>query len=640
MNTLKHILQNYEAKLDDKIDYLVEAGLFEEKKVGMLKRAINKNPNNLTMAESKVLKEFVDNVVSQLLYEKQDHLAAYDKKMNKNKNVDKELPVVIILKRKAIRVYPDNQKVALYYSQALDRYISIPYGPKGEALGMTMNESIDTKVNPQDSNKIPSANPKSPSEREMKKDVDTSDILKNMQKNEPVNPRMDFAPSADPKMRIDEVSQQMATRAYKKGAENIKSIENDPNLDAVQKTIRISKIKQKMEMLSHRMKTNVADVKTGNQVRSWAGDSAVKQAKRVDTQPKPLSPEEEQKRFAELAKTDPGKAVEMGGFGRTFGALQQGRFAHDAGLALGLGIQKLGSAAKLASRGNIVENQTSFRKNLNLLREQQENASSSWKDNIKDFATGMIPFVDAYKSYKEGDYAGAAGNLALDAATLTGGGLALKALGKGAIKTFGKGAVKATGAKTAEKLATKYKGRVRRPDPSKGGGKGGGRGGGKGGGDGPGVLSTLAGALSQSQDSMPINPESSRGQAAFSQTAGGVVGRTNPFISPSHEFLMGNISTQAYGGNQQTSPYSSQATNRYYQNESNLSLIKKLSKSKSLTEQVLPFGESSVTINKGTAKKVMKVYNTLNESNKKKMENMLSESATSFKKAIQFAVRH
>ena len=77
-----------------------------------------------------------------------------------------------------------------------------------------------------------------------------------------------------------------------------------------------------------------------------------------------------------------------------------------------------------------------------------------------------------------------------------------------------------------------------------------------------------------------------------------------------------------------------------YQRESNLSIIKKLSKSKSLTEQVLPFGESSVTINKGTAKKVMKVYNSLNESNKKKMENMLSESATSFKKAIQFAVRH
>jgi hypothetical protein len=54
------------------------------------------------------------------------------------------MPTVLILKRKAIRVYPDNQKIALYYSQALDRYISIPFnGARGEPLGMVMNEETE-----------------------------------------------------------------------------------------------------------------------------------------------------------------------------------------------------------------------------------------------------------------------------------------------------------------------------------------------------------------------------------------------------------------------------------------------------------------------------------------------------------------
>jgi len=462
MNTLKHILQNYEAKLDDKIDYLVEAGLFEEKKVGMLKRAINKNPNNLTMAESKVLREFVDNVVSQLLYEKQDHLSAYDKKMNKNKNVDKELPVVIILKRKAIRVYPDNQKVALYYSQALDRYISIPYGPKGEALGMTMNESIDTKVNPQDSNKVPSANPKSPSEREMKKDVDTSDILKNMQKNEPVNPRMDFAPSADPKMRIDEVSQQMATRAYKKGAENIKSIENDPNLDAVQKTIRISKIKQKMEMLSHRMKTNVADVKTGKQIRDWAGLPTVDNTeqskinitnKGVNFDPKTLKNKEQYSNIKNIIKN--ANIPISSKIGMRVGML--GRRAYEKGK------EYMGKVLK----GELKE--SSFRNNLNILRENEQYDKT---DAALD-AASMIPgpagvaatLVSSARNAKRGNYTDAA----LDAVgALPVAGYAAKAVKVGRVMSrVSKASKQSDALKNVEKLTVKNKGRIRKPESKK-----------------------------------------------------------------------------------------------------------------------------------------------------------------------------
>lgn len=37
-------------------------------------------------------------------------------------------PFVLVLKRKAIRMYPNRSKVALYYNQKLDKYFSIPYG--------------------------------------------------------------------------------------------------------------------------------------------------------------------------------------------------------------------------------------------------------------------------------------------------------------------------------------------------------------------------------------------------------------------------------------------------------------------------------------------------------------------------------
>jgi hypothetical protein len=37
-------------------------------------------------------------------------------------------PFVLILKRKAIRYYPNDTRVALYHNQKLDKYFSIPYG--------------------------------------------------------------------------------------------------------------------------------------------------------------------------------------------------------------------------------------------------------------------------------------------------------------------------------------------------------------------------------------------------------------------------------------------------------------------------------------------------------------------------------
>lgn len=74
-----------------------------------------------------------------------DYLSKFDPKTPAGYLTDRDIPTVIILKRKAIRVFPDNQKIALYYSQALDKYISIPYGKNNKALGMHLSEAAKKK---------------------------------------------------------------------------------------------------------------------------------------------------------------------------------------------------------------------------------------------------------------------------------------------------------------------------------------------------------------------------------------------------------------------------------------------------------------------------------------------------------------
>ena len=127
MITVKQILEQYNLATDNatanenKLAELSDAGLFESSKLPMIKRSLNKNVNEMTEAEKKTLKYLLESLMTHILVEKNQKVdkAAYPS--------DKDMPTVIILKRKAIRVFPDHQKVGLYYSQALDRYVSIPF---------------------------------------------------------------------------------------------------------------------------------------------------------------------------------------------------------------------------------------------------------------------------------------------------------------------------------------------------------------------------------------------------------------------------------------------------------------------------------------------------------------------------------
>jgi hypothetical protein len=50
-------------------------------------------------------------------------------------------PNIIVLKRKAIRIFPDGRKVALYRAEKIDKYISIPYSDMVDKDVMQVHEA-------------------------------------------------------------------------------------------------------------------------------------------------------------------------------------------------------------------------------------------------------------------------------------------------------------------------------------------------------------------------------------------------------------------------------------------------------------------------------------------------------------------
>jgi hypothetical protein len=176
MKNIKQIREAYDSatrKEDSdnrRFTSLVRAGLYDPKKLPALKRAFEKGPDHMTAIEKRMLLNLLDSLMAQVVSnqpiyqkvrtsvanmseaavtgavkgfnqaiadyeEKPDYLAKYDPRFNKQPKPE-TIPTIIILKRKAIRIYPDNQKVALYYAQGIDKYVSIPFGTFGDAAGI------------------------------------------------------------------------------------------------------------------------------------------------------------------------------------------------------------------------------------------------------------------------------------------------------------------------------------------------------------------------------------------------------------------------------------------------------------------------------------------------------------------------
>lgn len=144
-----------------KLTALVRAGLFDSNKLTMLKRALNKENVKMTRVEREALLELLDRLLTVVLanqgtFQKvkqsiqEEVEEPTEEELNEASKVDldiNQIPPIIILKRRAIRVFPDGQKVALYWADRINKYISVPY----QSIGIS-EEVLDEKKNKNTSN--------------------------------------------------------------------------------------------------------------------------------------------------------------------------------------------------------------------------------------------------------------------------------------------------------------------------------------------------------------------------------------------------------------------------------------------------------------------------------------------------------
>jgi len=152
MKSIKDLREDYNLITEkeehdmNKLTQLVRAGLFDAKKLSALKRAMDKPADKMTAQEKRMMINLLDSLMSEVLSDKQvyskikrdvmkeakswetkDYLSKNDPRFGRGFPDQKDMPSVLLLKRKGIRVFPDGQKIGLYYAQAIDRYVSIPF---------------------------------------------------------------------------------------------------------------------------------------------------------------------------------------------------------------------------------------------------------------------------------------------------------------------------------------------------------------------------------------------------------------------------------------------------------------------------------------------------------------------------------
>jgi hypothetical protein len=146
-------LQDFKTLLEEeksdysKFDVLVRAGLANKAQMQRIHKILDK------MGEEKPTFNNADRMIIQNLFNKMVDVITNNKQIyQKTRQVvrenieeeieepiilqeDKDPPLVLVIKRKAIRMYPDGTRIALYYNERLQKYFSVPYqyGPGMDA---------------------------------------------------------------------------------------------------------------------------------------------------------------------------------------------------------------------------------------------------------------------------------------------------------------------------------------------------------------------------------------------------------------------------------------------------------------------------------------------------------------------------
>ena len=122
-----------------KFDALVRAGLANKAQLARIHKILDKMGEErpqFNNADREIMRNLfnrmVDLVSSKQIYGKARQAVREEVELDEAR-MDVPLvpdpPVILVIKRKAVRLYPDGTRIALYWSDKLKRVFSLPYGP-------------------------------------------------------------------------------------------------------------------------------------------------------------------------------------------------------------------------------------------------------------------------------------------------------------------------------------------------------------------------------------------------------------------------------------------------------------------------------------------------------------------------------
>ena len=151
-----------------KFDALVRAGLANKAQLNRIHKILDKMGEERPVfnnADREIMRNLfnrmVDLVSSKQMFTKTRQAVREEVELNEGP-MDTPLvpdpPVILVIKRKAVRLYPDGTRIALYWSDKIKRVFSLPYGPavqpviQAEEYVQELIESEELLLN--DGNKI------------------------------------------------------------------------------------------------------------------------------------------------------------------------------------------------------------------------------------------------------------------------------------------------------------------------------------------------------------------------------------------------------------------------------------------------------------------------------------------------------
>jgi hypothetical protein len=146
------LITEEEKKDYSKFDALVRAGLANKAQVQRIHKILDKmgeDKPNFSPADRAIMQNLFNRMVDLISNNKQIYSKAKQAvREDLNEATSSPLvpvpPIILVIKRKAVRLYPDGTRIALYYSDKMKRYFSVPFGtPEADVSGVQAESFVN-----------------------------------------------------------------------------------------------------------------------------------------------------------------------------------------------------------------------------------------------------------------------------------------------------------------------------------------------------------------------------------------------------------------------------------------------------------------------------------------------------------------